>query len=319
MKPRAGGGILYFLIIAMTLLMRISQGVGVADALGADIGVMFTLVVQLGCFGALPLVGWWIIVGGCRKDEIRTLTYAFGFRKCGLRDILRILAITVPLLLLVGVAANAWSNLLALIGYVRSPSVAEEQTVAALLSEIALTAVLPGVFEELTHRGELMAAYRGLGGKAVFVSALLFALMHQNIQQLAHTFVLGFVLAFVVYCTGSVFPAMFVHFFNNFISVVSGFGELVPAFGVVNTVSRWLYGTVYGMVALCVLAAASAVLVFFVLGRMKKDAVRAGRIPGGRFFASAEGELSLSRDMTFWAVVAIGVAAMLFSLSWGYL
>ena len=201
--------------------MRISQGVGVADALGADIGVMFTLVVQLGCFGALPLVGWWIIVGGCRKDEIRTLTHAFGFRKCGLRDILRVLAITIPLLLLVGVAANAWSNFLALIGYVRSPSAAEEQTVAALLSEIALTAVLPGVFEELTHRGELMAAYRGLGGKAVFVSALLFALMHQNIQQLAHTFVLGFVLAFVVYCTGSVFPAMFVHFFNNFISVVS--------------------------------------------------------------------------------------------------
>ena len=181
------------------------------------------------------------------------------------------------------------------------------------------TAVLPAVFEELVHRGELIATYRDSGGKAVLVSALLFALMHQNILQLAHTLLLGAVLAAVVWCSGSVLPAMLVHFFNNFVSVISGYDGLVPVFGVIGDATSWLYGTVPGMAVLCVLAVASALLIAVVLRRMRYDAVREGRLPAAPFFSAAEGALPLHRDVLLWTVTGIGVATMLFSLSWGYL
>ena len=42
MKPRVGGEIVYFLVVAMSLLLRISQGVGVDDALGVDMSVLFS-------------------------------------------------------------------------------------------------------------------------------------------------------------------------------------------------------------------------------------------------------------------------------------
>lgn len=317
MKPRAGGGIVYFLVIVMMLLLRISQGVGVGDAVGVDIGIWFTVFAQLFCFGALPVVGWWLIVGGGTKDAMRTLPRTFGFVKCSKRDFARTLVIAVPTVLLVWLASTVWHNLLALTGFSFGRSTPSEQTYAALFSELALSALLPGVFEELTHRGELMATYRGTGVKAVFVSALLFALMHQNIQQLAHTFVLGLVAAYTMYASGSVLPAMFLHFFNNFLSVITGYGELVPVFDVINVADGWLYGSVGGLATLCVLAILSLLLILYVFRNMRCDALREGRLPVAD--VGAEKALPLSRDVAFLLVVAIGVAAMAFSLAWGYI
>lgn len=226
---------------------------------------------------------------------------------------------TVPILLLVGVAASAWQNFIYLTGFETGSSEPSEQTAAALLAEVALSAVLPGIFEEFVHRGMLSTTFRDSGGKFIFVSALLFALMHQNILQFAHTFVLGLILACIVYCTGSVFPAMFVHFFNNFISVVSGYDGVVPAFGVIGTVRGWLYGSVAGVVVLIILAAVSVAVIFLLLRAMRFDAVREGRLPGAPFFRSAAGAIPLSRDILLLGTVAVGVAATLFSLVWGYL
>ena len=247
MKPRVGGEIVYFLVVAMSLLLRISQGVGVDDALGVDMSVLFTLAVQLLIFGLLPVLGWWMVMRTGANSTFRTLPRVFCLSKCHSRDFGRTLLMTVPILLLVGVAASAWQNFIYLTGF---------ETGSSVLAEVALSAVLPGIFEEFVHRGMLSTTFRDSGGKFIFVSALLFALMHQNILQFAHTFVLGLILACIVYCTGSVFPAMFVHFFNNFISVVSGYDGVVPAFGVIGTVRGWLYGSVAGVVVLIILAAA---------------------------------------------------------------
>lgn len=319
MKPRFGGEFVYFLVVAMTLLLRISQYLGVDATLGVDLGVHFTLVVQLCCFGLLPVLGWWIIVGGCRKDELCTLPRTFGIIKCPKRDFLRVLIITVPLLLITGVIANGWYAILTFTGFESGSSAANEQTVQALVTDIILSAVLPGVFEELTHRGELLATFRSNGGKAVVMSALLFALVHQNVVQFAHTLFLGFVLAYIVYCTRSLLPAVFLHFFNNFISVVSGYDELAPAFGVISGARSWLYGSVAGMFTLILLAALSVVLIAVVLRRMRWDAVREGRLRYAPFFAAERGAAALSGDILLWCIIAVGVAATLFTLVWGYI
>lgn len=317
MTARAGGGIVYFLVIMMTLLMRISGSVGVYDALGVDADVFFTLIVQLCCFGLLPVLGWLIIVDGRRKDGLRVLPRTFSIIKCGKRDFLRTLVIAVPVLFVTGFVSYVWNGALSLIGFERSSSAGTEQTAAALVSDILLTAVLPAVFEELTHRGEVFAAYRDSGWKVIPVSALLFALMHQNIPQTGYTFVIGLCLGAMTYYSGSLLPAVFVHFFNNFISVISGYSGLVPVFGVINTVSGWLYGTVFGVIVACVIAAASVVFIAFMLGRMRKDAVRGGRLTEAKFAPAAEGALPLSKDIVLWFIIAVGVVATLFSFVWG--
>lgn len=319
MTSRVGGGIIYFLVIIMTLLLRITSTMGVFDLTGVDSGIGFSLIVQICCFGLLPLGGWLIIVGRCEKDALKALPRTFGVVKCGIRGFLLTLSITLPLLLITGFVSNVWNGALSLMGYESGSSSASAQTVGALLTEIAVSAVLPAVFEELTHRGLLFATYRDAGWRVVVVSALLFALMHQYIVQTGYTFALGLCLAAMTYYTGSVLPAVFVHFFNNFISVVSGYAELVPAFGVINTVRNWLYGSLVGIIVLCILTVCSVVLVVFVFKVMRGDAVREGRLPSARFAPAAEGAIPLRRDVMLWLIVAMGAAATLFSLVWGLL
>lgn len=42
MKSRVGGSLIYFLIVVMLLVMRISGSVGIYDALGVDSDAFFT-------------------------------------------------------------------------------------------------------------------------------------------------------------------------------------------------------------------------------------------------------------------------------------
>ena len=56
---------------------------------------------------------------------------------------------------------------------------------------------------------------------AVFGSAVMFAIMHQNFGQLIYTFGLGIVLAVIVIETKSIWGAIILHFLNNLYSVIN--------------------------------------------------------------------------------------------------
>ncbi len=84
------------------------------------------------------------------------------------------------------------------------------------------TAIVPAFAEEFLFRGAILSELRPYGkAPSIFISAILFAFMHQNIEQLLYTFAAGLVLAWVVYETGSVWSSILIHFFNNLLSVVS--------------------------------------------------------------------------------------------------
>ncbi len=72
-----------------------------------------------------------------------------------------------------------------------------------------------------------------------------------------------------------------------------------------------------GLATLCVLAILSLLLILYVFRNMRCDALREGGLPVAD--VGAEKALPLSRDVAFLLVVAIGVAAMAFSLAWGYI
>jgi hypothetical protein len=73
------------------------------------------------------------------------------------------------------------------------------------------------VMEELVFRGALTG---GLMKKnkpylAIIIGAACFSLMHMNPEQTVYQFLLGCVAGSVAYCSGSVIPAIIVHFVNN--------------------------------------------------------------------------------------------------------
>ena len=82
---------------------------------------------------------------------------------------------------------------------------------------LALIAVLPAVFEELTFRGVILSGFRHTGRKwrAIVLSSLFFALAHGLLQQEVNAFVLGLVLGYIAVQTGSIWPCIVFHFVSN--------------------------------------------------------------------------------------------------------
>lgn len=82
-------------------------------------------------------------------------------------------------------------------------------------------AVIPAIHEEVLYRGVLFQEYRKTSPlMGALLSALLFGLMHGNLNQFAYTFVLGFAFAMMVEATGTLLSSMLMHFAINGTSVV---------------------------------------------------------------------------------------------------
>ncbi len=88
-----------------------------------------------------------------------------------------------------------------------------------LLSLIA-TAIVPALVEEFTCRGLILGTLRKFGdGFAIIVSSIIFGIMHGNFQQMPFAFLVGLVLAYITIKTETLWVAVAVHAFNNFVSV----------------------------------------------------------------------------------------------------
>lgn len=93
-----------------------------------------------------------------------------------------------------------------------------------ILFNLAVLAITPAICEELLFRGYVQRqAERGLGivGGVLF-SGIVFGLYHLRLSQAIPLCVLGIYLAWLVWRTGSLWPAIIVHFANNAFAVAIG-------------------------------------------------------------------------------------------------
>ncbi len=86
---------------------------------------------------------------------------------------------------------------------------------------VVVMAVLPAIGEELMFRGFVFGTMKGKTSPvmAVLMTGFIFGCYHFSLVKLIPTAFLGCLLAVLVYRTGSIFPAMLMHFANNFISL----------------------------------------------------------------------------------------------------
>jgi membrane protease YdiL (CAAX protease family) len=98
----------------------------------------------------------------------------------------------------------------------------EINTVGKFIIATLFIAVMPAIFEELMFRGVFLTAYERRGSyKAIIFSGLFFGLFHFDLSKLFFTIVLGFILAYYVLRTNSIYAGMIGHFTNNFLGILS--------------------------------------------------------------------------------------------------
>lgn len=318
MTARLKTNVTYLVLIVATLLLRISVNEGIGEFEGLSLDHYFTIMAQIVCFLLVPVAMYFLLHKKGDKLTIRTLTNDFGFKKVGLRNSARTLVIGITMIYMATCVSFVWSNLLSLLGYTHTSTPTEYGSVGVLFLELFMTAVLPGFCEEFTHRGLLFYGYRDSGFKVVVVSALLFSLMHQNIRQTGYTFFDGAVMALLAYYTGSIWPSIFVHFFNNAVSVLWDYGGQTGGWlSFMDRASDWLYGSLVGYIVGAILFVLCGVLMVFMFKRMRDEAVQKEIIPQKPFAKNMEGALPLHKDVLLYVTIFIGIGATIFTLVWG--
>lgn len=127
---------------------------------------------------------------------------------------------------------------------------------------LLILGVIPAICEELLFRG---IVFQGLKEKfsrpvSMALSALIFALVHQNIQQFIYPFLLGLLLSFVFDKTNNLVYTILIHMFNNFTTLTLNFlAEL-------NIIS-FEFAVTWWVVLLALLAVAVTCLILWVIYR----------------------------------------------------
>ena len=88
---------------------------------------------------------------------------------------------------------------------------------------VLLICVQPALFEELAFRGVILSSLQPAlsAVEAVFVSAMLFMVLHLAPLAFPHTLAMGVAAGFLCLRTGSLLPGILLHFVHNLLCIVS--------------------------------------------------------------------------------------------------
>lgn len=186
---------------------------------------LFTVLTQVVFFLAVPFAVY-MLYGK------RTVKQTLEFSSVGKFRAYYLLAVPLGIavfIVTVGVSA-LWTALLKKTGYTVSSAstpMPGEFVFGFFLADVVLTAVLPAVCEEFCMRGGLLTTARNSFKTVwcVVICAVAFGLFHQNIRQVFYTSLFGGLAAFLVIRTKSLYPAMLMHFTNNFCSVFIDYAD----------------------------------------------------------------------------------------------
>jgi len=105
---------------------------------------------------------------------------------------------------------------------------------------IIIIGIIPAFTEELFFRGLILDGLKSNYSKktAIFISALLFGIIHLNPWQFFGAFIIGSISAWICIETNSILLCMYMHFFNNTLYTITvKYRELIPIKGFNNNFS----------------------------------------------------------------------------------
>jgi sodium transport system permease protein len=142
----------------------------------------------------------------------------------------------------------------------------EAISAAPLLYVLLLIAVVPAICEELAFRGFI---FGGLvrdqsAGRAVLLTAVIFGISHGVLQQSICATIMGLLLGWISWKTGSVLPSILIHVTNNALSAslerIVQSGSSSAEFFVRSTAQGPQYQSVWSVIAILI---AGIILCYF--------------------------------------------------------
>ncbi len=153
-----------------------------------------------------------------------------------------------------------------------------------IVLEFIVICVVPGFCEEFLFRGAILTNCLPFGRtNAILISSLLFAVMHQNFDQLLYTFVAGVIMGLVYERTGSIWSSTILHICNNLLSVITAAVASKLGIGVTGSLTLMLIeGIVF---ALGTLSTVILICRFFSKKKDLRDGVFAQSLPASDSYA----------------------------------
>ncbi len=195
--------------------------------------ITLVLIIYVGGFVQLKYGLWGVLITqliifampmGILIYTKRNLKLTYSFNKTGVLSYAGGLIMMLGAML-VGIVLTNLLGMLAKSSYENDIASMEAIFDKGIIPSILVIALAPALFEEMFFRGFILAAVRERFGKkaSIIIVALSFGIYHMSITKIPVTALLGAVLCYVVYKSGSIFPAMLMHFTNNLISVLSSY------------------------------------------------------------------------------------------------
>ncbi len=217
------GLLIYFIIVVCFVALRIFSSLGMLNFLGKYSSYVFSFVVQVLILFGLSV----FLFSAIRKKKVKKVLKDYRFNKISPSMICLCVLLGVVVFFLNIFVSSFFNSILSWIGYSSGGgSAGASYPVWLFFVNIIFVAILPGVCEEVAHRGMLFKATEKTGiKKTIILSALMFGLIHLNIEQFFYATIIGLLLGTITYLTNSIYPAMIIHFMNNAINVYISFAN----------------------------------------------------------------------------------------------
>ncbi|NTV90224.1 MAG: CPBP family intramembrane metalloprotease [Clostridiales bacterium] len=206
-----GANIVLFIFSAVFVVYQIVLSVIFGDKFFVD-NIYLSIVINEIILIIIPVLIYCFI----KKINIRE---TFRFNKFKPGQALMIVLIAAPAYFAASMLNNVVYYLLQLIGKIPAQQIPVPKNIPEYLLGLLIVAVLPGICEEMMHRGLMLRAYERRGSKkAVVITAIFFGLFHFDMTNLLGPIFLGLLIGYYVIRTNSIFAGMLAHFLNNAIA-----------------------------------------------------------------------------------------------------
>ena len=310
--------IIYFVIMLLLTLLRIIVNFVGQTLSDNQLDFWYTVFAEFIIMGIVPVVLYIpLCKKGSFKDKLGDFSKSFGFNfKLPLSVYLLTLVIGVLIYHVTVFSSASFSIILTAIGYKRSiPAPTIYKNAGDLALGIFMTAFSPALCEELTHRGLIYSGLKKYGERnAVLISALLFALMHQNIMQVFYAFVAGIILGSLRSKTNSIIPGMIVHFSNNCIATVLEYSS--QRNGAFYAFFSSIYNNTDAFSLILLVVSFFIVIYVFKMMINYMGAKCGNRIP---IKLSRGRQLVIMKNPALAASLTLGLTTTLITLIWGFL
>ncbi|NME66288.1 CPBP family intramembrane metalloprotease [Clostridium cadaveris] len=261
MKPIFKGNSFVLVLVTIQFIGSLILG----NTIGAKMTTGQLLVFSQVAFLLVPTAIYFIITKKPIKETLK-------LNKLYITDIICLIAIGILCYPIAGLCANISSiffenNVQAVVNQLQGIS---------FVTLIGIMALTPAICEEIVMRGVVLSEYKYKNTfKAAVMNGIIFGLMHLSGQQFLYAAVLGFLFAYIVRITGSLFSTMIVHFvFNGFNMTVSYMATKFQGDAMVEAVPMTANTFLSAIITLSIMSTISGFIIWLLVRYMKKKRER---------------------------------------------